>query len=431
MNSKERRVPKRWSEEEDHILYEETQKQGQSRQPLFSNPAACLAEQSARVPHPLNVCWAIELAGDTKDWHRIAAKLPGRTNKDCRKRWVNKVCGSLKKGPWNKNEDECLLDAVDRYGQRWTLVANEVGFRSPDQCAKRWQSKLDPNLEHGRWTVEEDELLLNLVRENGREWKMFQEQKFSRRSTNELKNRYTGLTRKTKNTYNKGDSLCVSPSSGSFNLDYNTDLEDHSIAGAYFNLDGHNQSPREDSVIESLIHQGLTVDWVNALDNSNTWMDNFSHRHRSLPEDILPGRYMPESDSLMDSEKPPERPPIIHKNATLTASESEQVSGVTSSASWPDLVFNPDITNRDATVVDSSYVMNHNVLEDSILVSMQTESCSTSCTDENRAAENTQTPIESSVGRVTLVIDGCNRDTLHSLLDLTKSLRGKTKIEIN
>ncbi|KAI1749771.1 hypothetical protein F4782DRAFT_533212 [Xylaria castorea] len=395
MNSKERRIPKRWSEEEDRILYEETQKQ--------------------------------ELAGDTKDWHRIAAKLPGRTNKDCRKRWVNKVCGSLKKGPWNKNEDESLLDAVDR----WALVANEVGFRSPDQCAKRWQSKLDPNLEHGRWTLEEDELLLNLVRENGREWKMFQEQKFSRRSTNELKNRHTGLTRKAKITYSKGDSVCLSPSSGSFNLDYSTDIEDHGMTGAHFNLDGHTRISREDLVIDSLIHQGLTVDWVNALDNSSTWMDEFSHRHNPIPDDILPGGYMPESDSLMNSEKSCKRPPIIHKNTTLTASEPEQVPGVTSSASWPDLVFNPDIVTRDAAVVDSSYVMNHNILEDSLLISMQTESCNTSCTDESRAAENIQAPIESSVGRVTLVIDGCNRDTLHSLLDLTKSLKGKTKIEIN
>ncbi|KAI1197759.1 Homeodomain-like protein [Nemania serpens] len=157
MNSNERRVPKRWTEEEDFILHEETQKQ--------------------------------ESTGDVKDWHRIAAKLPGRTNKDCRKRWVNKVCGSLKKGAWNKSEDERLLVAVEKFGQKWALIANEVGFRSPDQCAKRWQSKLDPNLEHGGWTPEEDELLLSLVQEHGREWKMFQEQSFSRRSTNELKNR--------------------------------------------------------------------------------------------------------------------------------------------------------------------------------------------------------------------------------------------------
>ncbi|OTA82982.1 hypothetical protein M434DRAFT_24887 [Hypoxylon sp. CO27-5] len=158
MSSMERRVPKRWTEEEDKILHDETQKQ---------------------------------LAGDkiVKDWNRIAAKLPGRTNKDCRKRWVNSVCGSLKKGAWNEDEDERLLSGIVKHGQRWTLVANEVGFRSPDQCAKRWQSNLDPNLERGSWTAVEDELLMSLVEEKGREWKMIKERSFARRSGNELKNR--------------------------------------------------------------------------------------------------------------------------------------------------------------------------------------------------------------------------------------------------
>ncbi|RYC53783.1 hypothetical protein CHU98_g12426 [Xylaria longipes] len=358
MNSKERRVPKRWSEEEDCILYEETQKQ--------------------------------ELAGDTKDWHRIAAKLPGRTNKDCRKRWVNKVCGSLKKGPWNKTEDESLLDAVDRYGQRWTLVANEVGFRSPDQCAKRWQSKLDPNLEHGGWTIEEDELLLKLVRENGREWKMFQEQSFSRRSTNELKNRYTGLTRKAKITYVRGGSVCVSPSSASFNLDYNTDMEDNGMMAGHFDMDDHTRSSRKESVIDSLAHQCLTVDWVNTLDDPDIWIDQFSHGHNSAAEDILPSGYMPERDSLMDIDEPHKRPPI-HNNTAPTTSEHEQISELTNEISWPDLVFNPEIIPQ---VVDSDYGINSNMLGDDSLPSMQTDSCGTSCTEESRATENIQAPIE-------------------------------------
>ncbi|KAI1132513.1 Homeodomain-like protein [Nemania abortiva] len=394
MNSKERRVPKRWSEEEDCILYEETQKQ--------------------------------ELAGDTKDWHRIAAKLPGRTNKDCRKRWVNKVCGSLRKGPWNKNEDESLLDAVEKYGQRWTLVANEVGFRSPDQCAKRWQSKLNPNLEHGGWTIKEDELLLSLVREHGREWKVFQEQNYPRRSTNELKNRYTGLTRKAKTTYNRSGSVCLSPSSGSFNLDYSTDMEDPSIVGDHFDLGSHTRSPSEDSAMDSLIHQSLTVDWVNTLDNSGIWMDQFNHGHNSVVEDILPSGYMPESGDLINSEESPKRPSILHKNTAPEASECEQVSGLTNPGSWPDLVFDPEIVAQDAMIIDSSYGMNSHALGDGLLSPTQTDSGGTNCTDEN-----IETPIESSVGRVTLVIDGCNRDTLHSLLDLTKSLKGRTKIEIN
>ncbi|KAL2174079.1 Homeodomain-like protein [Thermothelomyces heterothallicus CBS 202.75] len=125
-----------------------------------------------------------------KDWARVAAKLPGRTNKDCRKRWINKVCGNLKRGAWDEDEDQRLRDAVSKYGQRWTLVASMVGSRSSDQCAKRWQHRLDPRLEHEDWTPEEDDLLLENVQTYGREWKFIQEEDFPTRSSNELKNRY-------------------------------------------------------------------------------------------------------------------------------------------------------------------------------------------------------------------------------------------------
>ncbi|KAH9894574.1 hypothetical protein F4778DRAFT_747487 [Xylariomycetidae sp. FL2044] len=63
MSEAERRIPKRWTEAEDSILYKE----------------AC----------------SQLTAGEIKDWSRVAAKIPGRTNKDCRKRWVNKVCGGM------------------------------------------------------------------------------------------------------------------------------------------------------------------------------------------------------------------------------------------------------------------------------------------------------------------------------------------------
>ncbi|KAI0409175.1 Homeodomain-like protein [Xylaria palmicola] len=401
MSSNERRVPKRWTEEEDCILHEETQKQ--------------------------------EAAGDTKDWHRIAAKLPGRTNKDCRKRWVNKVCGSLKKGAWNKHEDERLLDAVERHGQKWTLVANKVGFRSPDQCAKRWQSKLDPNLEHGGWTAEEDELLLRLVQENGREWKMFQEQNFSRRSTNELKNRYTGLARKAKITYHRAESVASYSGSGSSNSDHIADGDDQDRAGVDCEMDGHTGSTRKDSVIGPLIHQDLTADWVNTLDDPTLWMSQFAPRHDSIGGDIMPGVYMAESDSTMNLDKLCAQPAMLDKGTARMTSNMRPMSGSLDTTPWSDLVFNSDLATRpeDVMVVDSSYGMNGTVLGDIISDSTQGNSGSTSRTDESMSAENMQIPIESSVGRVTLVIDGCNRETLHSLLDLTKALKGKTKIEID
>ncbi|KAH7311357.1 hypothetical protein B0I35DRAFT_437949 [Stachybotrys elegans] len=175
MDSVERRIPKRWTDAEDKILYEEAKSQLAS--------------------------------GQVKDWNRIAAKLPGRTNKDCRKRWINKVCGSLKKGAWDENEDERLREAVRVHGQRWAVIANIVGLRSPDQCAKRWQYSLDPRLEHGGWSPEEDDVLLELVRAHGRDWKLLHDQEFPTRSRNELKNRYSTLTRRS-NQRSESRSTC-------------------------------------------------------------------------------------------------------------------------------------------------------------------------------------------------------------------------------
>lgn len=56
--------------------------------------------------------------GNIKDWHIIASKLPGRTNRDCRKRWINKVRGTLKKGAWAEDEDIRLLQSIKKYGMK-------------------------------------------------------------------------------------------------------------------------------------------------------------------------------------------------------------------------------------------------------------------------------------------------------------------------
>ncbi|KAF2472917.1 uncharacterized protein BDR25DRAFT_219408 [Lindgomyces ingoldianus] len=137
--------------------------------------------------------------GEVKDWCRIAAKLPGRTNKDCRKRWHNSVAGGLKKGQWAKTEDVQLSRGVQKFGQRWTLVADVVGSRSADQCAKRWQQSLNPELDRSEWRDYEDKVLITAVQKLGRHWKDIQHQHFPGRSKNCIKNRYTVLLRRYQN----------------------------------------------------------------------------------------------------------------------------------------------------------------------------------------------------------------------------------------
>ncbi|KAI9790638.1 MAG: hypothetical protein M1816_004971 [Peltula sp. TS41687] len=169
--------------------------------------------------------------GGIKDWNRIAAQLPGRNNKDCRKRWYNKVAGGLRKGPWQPEEDSRLKEAIREHGQRyrdvqsraftrsevitdsfrWTIVAPLVGTRSAEQCAKRWIHSLDPTLDHSEWTPEEDQCLLNAAEAHGRSWKDIQRVHYPGRSRDSIKNRYTILGRKAENLALSADSAPCCP----------------------------------------------------------------------------------------------------------------------------------------------------------------------------------------------------------------------------
>ncbi|DAA76248.1 TPA_exp: Uncharacterized protein A8136_0920 [Trichophyton benhamiae CBS 112371] len=137
-----------------------------------------------------------DLAGAATDWQKIAAGLPGRSNKDCRKRWFNVLSGGLRKGAWSPEEDSYLRDAVRIEGKSWMRVAQHVPQRTADQCAKRWQHFLDPTLDRSEWTSEENERLLRAVQQHGRRWLDIRNQYLPLRSPNALKNQYSILMRR-------------------------------------------------------------------------------------------------------------------------------------------------------------------------------------------------------------------------------------------
>ncbi|KAE8409877.1 hypothetical protein BDV37DRAFT_235273 [Aspergillus pseudonomiae] len=52
---------------------------------------------------------------DTIAWKLVAQSLPGRTNRDCRKRWF-KIDRRWVQGPWASDEETRLREAVAIYG---------------------------------------------------------------------------------------------------------------------------------------------------------------------------------------------------------------------------------------------------------------------------------------------------------------------------
>lgn len=75
------------------------------------------------------------------------------------------------RGPWSRHEDQWLVELVARNGDHnWVRISQELGFRSPMQCSKRWHQYLEPSLNHDPITPEEGELIEKLVTEIGKRW---------------------------------------------------------------------------------------------------------------------------------------------------------------------------------------------------------------------------------------------------------------------
>ena len=77
-----------------------------------------------------------------QNWNDIAVLLPGRTNKDCRKRW-SKVQLDIRKGAWTRDEDGRLQQAVQQLG--FKLVASRL---FPRLIVQSWFTVLTLTIYH-------------------------------------------------------------------------------------------------------------------------------------------------------------------------------------------------------------------------------------------------------------------------------------------
>ena len=72
------------------------------------------------------------------------------------------------KGKWSAEEDEFLKGFVLLYGEKnWKKISYNMKKRSSIQCLHRWTKILKPGLVKGPWSVEEDKILLNWVKNEG------------------------------------------------------------------------------------------------------------------------------------------------------------------------------------------------------------------------------------------------------------------------
>jgi hypothetical protein len=105
------------------------------------------------------------------NWVLVATLVPGRTNKQCMQRWVECLDPAINTGKWTREEDTKLTNALKEHGSsNWAAVAALVPTRTNVECRQRWANNLDPAVNRGKWTAEEDAKLTEAVAEFGNDW---------------------------------------------------------------------------------------------------------------------------------------------------------------------------------------------------------------------------------------------------------------------
>ncbi|KAH7916774.1 hypothetical protein BJ138DRAFT_1052189 [Hygrophoropsis aurantiaca] len=106
---------------------------------------------------------AIKYRG-TDNWPLVAQYVSeDATPQQCACRWQRTLDPALRRGAWSPEEDARLRLAVEAFGTSWLDVASVIPGRNNDQCRDRWLDKLNPALNKGRWSDEEDRALLATI----------------------------------------------------------------------------------------------------------------------------------------------------------------------------------------------------------------------------------------------------------------------------
>uniref|UniRef100_H3DFW9 Transcriptional activator Myb n=1 Tax=Tetraodon nigroviridis TaxID=99883 RepID=H3DFW9_TETNG len=112
----------------------------------------------------------VELHG-SEDWKLIASLLPNRTDVQCQHRWQKVLNPELIKGPWTKEEDQRVIELVQKYGaKRWSVIAKHLKGRIGKQCRERWHNHLNPEVKKTSWTEEEDRIIYQAHEKLGNRW---------------------------------------------------------------------------------------------------------------------------------------------------------------------------------------------------------------------------------------------------------------------
>lgn len=107
--------------------------------------------------------------------------------------FVPKTVSRKKFGP---EEDKLLLSLVEICGEgNWDEIGMKMKARNGRQCRDRWISFLSPDANKTSWSPDEDQRIIEKVKEIGPKWAIISKY-FNKRTDSMIKNRFAALKRK-------------------------------------------------------------------------------------------------------------------------------------------------------------------------------------------------------------------------------------------
>ncbi|KAF5800746.1 putative transcription factor MYB-HB-like family [Helianthus annuus] len=101
-----------------------------------------------------------------RNWKKIDS-----LDAQCLHRWQKVLNPDLVKGPWTKEEDDCIRELVENHGcKKWSLIAKHLAGRIGKQCRERWYNHLDHAIQKDAWTDDEESTLAYYHQIYGNRW---------------------------------------------------------------------------------------------------------------------------------------------------------------------------------------------------------------------------------------------------------------------
>lgn len=130
-----------------------------------------------------------ELSDDASSLHSASKKITKAQSATQSAAKSSQKRSKRGRNPWTPKEDAKLMELMKKYGQSWAMISSLMDGRTGKQVRDRYLNKLRPNIKIGDWSAQEDELVVTLIKEIGHRWSLIANH-LPGRTEGQVKNRF-------------------------------------------------------------------------------------------------------------------------------------------------------------------------------------------------------------------------------------------------